>query len=74
MSITEKNGLKINTKLFSIFCISQKYSRLEYKLKSKKIIGDGDVFKYNDGDDATIVSMGFSSYYVYDKIIKKTIN
>ncbi len=66
------NLKKINTKLFSIFCISQKYSRLEYKLKSKKIIGDGDVFKYNDGDDATIVSMGFSSYYVYDKIIKKT--
>lgn len=68
------NIKNINKNKFNIFCLSQKNSRLNLNPKCINSFEKGKIFKYSDGNLATIVSNGFSSYYVYDKIIKKNIN
>jgi pyruvate/2-oxoglutarate/acetoin dehydrogenase E1 component len=70
-----KYNLKyINKKIFNIFCLSQKHSRLDVSPKCLKNFDNGRIFKYSSGKKATLVSVGFSSYYVYEKIIKNNIN
>ena len=64
----------INKKIFNIFCLSQKHSRLDIAPKCLKIFNNGEIFKYSSGNKATLVSVGFSSYYVYETIIKNSIN
>jgi hypothetical protein len=42
--------------------------------KCLKISGKGKIFKYSSGNKATIVAVGFSSYFVYENIIKKNLD
>jgi pyruvate/2-oxoglutarate/acetoin dehydrogenase E1 component len=65
------NIKKINKNILSIFCLSQKNSRLTMNPKCLKISGKGKIFKYSAGNKATIVAVGFSSYFVYENIVKK---
>jgi pyruvate/2-oxoglutarate/acetoin dehydrogenase E1 component len=67
----EYNLQKINKNVLSIFCLSQKNSRLTMNPKCIKIYEKGKIFKYSAGNEATIVAVGFSSYFVYENIIKK---
>jgi pyruvate/2-oxoglutarate/acetoin dehydrogenase E1 component len=70
----EYNLKKINKKIFNIFCLSQKHSRLDINPKCLKKFDNGKILKYSSGNKATVVSIGFASYYAYDKIIKNSIN
>jgi len=65
------NIKKINKNILNIFCLSQKNSRLDMNPKCIKIYEKGKIFKYSSGNNATIVAVGFSSYFVYENIIKK---
>ena len=42
--------------------------------KCLKKFDNGKILKYSSGNKATVVSIGFASYYAYDKIIKNSIN
>jgi pyruvate dehydrogenase E1 component beta subunit len=70
-----KYNLKnINRNIFNIFCLSQKSSRLDMNPKCLQICKDGKIFKYSSGTKATLVSVGFASYFIYEKIIEKRKN
>jgi pyruvate/2-oxoglutarate/acetoin dehydrogenase E1 component len=68
------NLQKINKNIFNIFCLSQKNSQLVMNPKCIKIYEKGKIFKYSKGNKATILAVGFSSYFVYNNIIRKNVD
>jgi pyruvate/2-oxoglutarate/acetoin dehydrogenase E1 component len=68
------NLQQINKNIFNIFCLSQKNCRSVMNPQCLKIYEKGKIFKYSSGNKATILAVGFSSYFVYNNIIRKNLN
>ena len=62
------NLKKLNKKGFNIFCLSQKYSRLDLNPKALFTEKNGDFFQYSKGNKLTLVTLGFAAYEVFNLV------